>query len=72
MSTNYFLVSGTYHELRNIAREKNINPQKIRLINHPEDIYGFRDGEIIFGYTGSSRFLDDILAYARTHGFKIP
>lgn len=72
MSIQYFLVDGTMQELHNIAHERKIDPRSIRLILDISRIQGYRDGEIIFGQTGITRDLTDVLAYAETHGIKIP
>jgi hypothetical protein len=74
MDVRYYLVSGTMRELQHIAHERNINPKSIRLIQRVSDIYGFRGGEIILGYTGILTYgeFEDIVGYARTHDIKLP
>ena len=74
MSVKFFLVDGTQQELLDIAKEKQIDPETICLVNRLEDIQGFREGEIIFGRTGIFDIdqLSRILQYAYTHGIKVP
>ena len=70
MSIRFFLVDGTMQERYLWARRLQIELEAIRLINSPKDIYGFQGGEIIFGQTGQSEGMSDILAYARTHDIR--
>ena len=72
MITQFFLVGGTNQERYHIARERYIDPRSIRLVNNPSDIYGFREGKIIFGVTGFCEDLDMVLGYAQQHGIEVP
>jgi len=67
-----YLVGGTQQELRHIARERDIYPKNIRLVNKWQDILGFNGGKIIFGVTSYCEDLGDVLLYAKTHGIEVP
>jgi hypothetical protein len=68
----FFLVGGTHEERYAIAHQRGIDPQTIHLIIHPEDLYGFRGGELLIGETGSYDFLYDSLQIARRQNIKVP
>jgi hypothetical protein len=74
MNDRYYLVCGTRQELDHIARERDIDPNSIRLIQRASDIHGYRDGKIILGATGGYNYseFDEIIDYARTHNIEVP
>ena len=67
----YFLVGGTNEERHNIANERGLTINSIRMVNRKKDILGFRGGKIIFGNTGVVADLEEIIDYANTHGIEI-
>lgn len=68
----FYLLDGTRQELLHIARERGINPNDIRAIRSPKDIYGVQGGEIIFGHTGVTQDRGEVINYARTHNIELP
>jgi hypothetical protein len=68
----YFLIGATRQELLDLAHERGVSPDCFRLIRHPEDLYCYRDGELVIGQTGKLVEFFKYVEIARKQNIKVP